>query len=304
MADASSLEFRAIVLFLLEGIPHHVAGTWQSRKKDAQRDTAERALALYCDQWGEQFVRFGGKMSYDKASYMQDTLRHCHAVQRRDIYNQAHFTFDGRTILELLVEHCCQHLDACRGVAPHWSISWEADMCIAFVEIELLGVPHKLAGIAKTSEILAREDVSSRALWYLQYPGFQERFEVDPISIAADTVRVAPPPSNWTIDIDSMSHEALEIAERKTAIMRVQNRLQQIFSRQLKAGVRVWEWNYETCTDSQAWTHFHRASVTVPVMDKTFRGDWASNQRDAQLDVIQHVTRALEEADATVKDNK
>lgn len=32
------------VSFLLDGVPHHVAGAWQQSKKLAQRDTAERCL--------------------------------------------------------------------------------------------------------------------------------------------------------------------------------------------------------------------------------------------------------------------
>ena len=44
MADNTNLEFRAQVSFLLDGVPHHVAGAWQQSKKLAQRDCAERCL--------------------------------------------------------------------------------------------------------------------------------------------------------------------------------------------------------------------------------------------------------------------
>lgn len=37
------------VSFLLDGVPHHVAGAWQQSKKLAQRDTAERCLGVGCE---------------------------------------------------------------------------------------------------------------------------------------------------------------------------------------------------------------------------------------------------------------
>merc|ERR1711971_183616 len=57
MADSATLEFRAVVAFLLEGVPHHVAGTWQLKKKDAQRDAAERALGLFVGRWSVEVLR-------------------------------------------------------------------------------------------------------------------------------------------------------------------------------------------------------------------------------------------------------
>merc|ERR1719272_787278 len=50
MANAVTLEFRATVSFILEGVPHHAAGAWHTSKKSAQRDAAERVLVMLKDQ--------------------------------------------------------------------------------------------------------------------------------------------------------------------------------------------------------------------------------------------------------------
>lgn len=48
-----ALEFRATVAFLLDAVPHHIAGAWHLSKKVAQRDAAERSLGLLVGRWGE-----------------------------------------------------------------------------------------------------------------------------------------------------------------------------------------------------------------------------------------------------------
>merc|ERR1712136_176230 len=45
--------FRATVAFMLDGVPHHVAGGWERSKKTAQRDAASRALGLFVGRWTE-----------------------------------------------------------------------------------------------------------------------------------------------------------------------------------------------------------------------------------------------------------
>ena len=38
--------------FLLDGIPHHVFGSWQPQKKLAQRDAAASSLSFFVGEWG------------------------------------------------------------------------------------------------------------------------------------------------------------------------------------------------------------------------------------------------------------
>merc|ERR1719443_1156367 len=63
MADSVTLEFRATVAFLLEGVPHHVAGSWRTSKKLAQRATAEQALRFFVGRWGSHLADYGAQAS-------------------------------------------------------------------------------------------------------------------------------------------------------------------------------------------------------------------------------------------------
>jgi len=264
MADAATLEFRAIVAFLLDGVPHHVAGIWQPKKQDAKRDAAERALELFHGRWGEQSGR----------EQEISTLSPSTVVMKAE---------------ELLTE-CCQNLDVCSATPPSWSVRWEAGTCRATVEMKLLGVPHQFAGADQISEEEARADVARRVLWYLRRPGFQDVFEPDPAGPAITTMKIPRPPTAWA---GSTADGAVEIAERKTAIMRVQNRLQQTF--ELRPGLSAWSWSYELDPDDEEWPVLCRASVSIPVIGKTFEGMWVRGQRDAQLDTLTQVTDFLDQ---------
>jgi len=285
MADAATLEFRAFVAFLLEGVPHHVAGTWQPKKKDAQRDAAERALGLFTGKRSDKALQ--GERSSSSAPLHIPRLPYT--------------TGSGAPVQlseeELLEEHC-RHSDACSSSPPCWSVCWAGDKCQAIIKMALLGVPHQFAGAAHSSEHGARADAARRVLWYLQIPGFQDAYEPDPLATAIVTRKIPSPPANWAHD--SVTEGALEVAERKTAIMRVQNRLQQTFSHELRPGLSVWSWTYEMESNDEGWPVLCRASVKIPVIGKTFRGNWIRGQRDAQLDTVRQVTLFLDELESSL----
>jgi len=275
MADAATLEFRAIVAFILEGVPHHIAGKWMPKKKDAQRDAAERALVLFAERWGEPNA----------------------PKVRRPSALPVHITATpGRVYEEVVFEKHCEQLEDCRSYAPVWTVHWDGAECHAVVAIQLLGVPHHLAGSKKPSEAAARKDVALRALWYLQHPDYQDQFEADPASHAIVSGKISAPPAEWCHD--PVAEGAEEVAERKTAIMRVQNRLQQMFSKELVPGVSVWSWNYEMENEESEHLAQCRASVCIPVLNKTFAGDWMRGQRDAQLETIKQVRKFLDAIEA------
>lgn len=271
MKDEATLEFRATVAFLLEGVPHHVAGSWQPKKRDAQRDTAERALNLFVGKWGE----------YISQKKQSPAPLPCPSSGTTQLY----------VLPEALLEEYCQQSDAC-SAQPSWSVSWVQGLCRATAKLTLLGVPHHFGGAACSSEEEARRDVAGKVLWYLQCPDFQDAYEPDPTTFATVAGNI-PPPSHW--DYDPVSESAMEAAERKTAIMRVQNRLQQTFAHRLRPGVSVWTWSYEMDPHDESWPTLCRASVHVPVIGKTFPGDWVRGQRDAQLDTVAQVNSFLDE---------
>jgi hypothetical protein len=271
MASKATLEYRAVIAFFLDGVPHHTAGAWHASKKAAQRDSADRALRLFVGRWGEELLQF----------------------QPNEISCSDASSLELKDDEEKLLQHFCVQNSICSSGSLQWSIDNNPTtcQCVAVVELNLFGVPHKLAGAPKSTEKEARIDAARRALWYLQCPGFEDLYEPEPL-----TSGTVPPAGNWLNDDESQ--EAMAEANRKTVVMRTQNRLQQTYARQLQ-GVAVWEWTYETDANSEAeWPPIFRAVVRIPVLGKSFSGNWIRGQRDAQIDAISQVNAFLDEEDS------
>lgn len=269
MADFSTLEFRAQVSFILDGVAHHVAGSWQSSKRQAQRDVAERCLVFFVGSWGAYLLDHGS----EDHSTMIGT--------------------DAKTPISSLDE-LCLNFPACRGQPPVWSREWDGDRCRVFVELSMLGVPHKFAGDYFSNEDAAKTDTAKRVLWYLHASGFEDMFEPDPESAAIAGNDMPPPPANWACPSEEC--DSMEAAQRKTALMRTQNRLQQTYGRQLKPGQSIWEWSYEADPADSSLHPRCKAKVYIPAADRSFEGDWALSQREAQLEACTHVSAFLDSA--------
>jgi len=276
MTDFTTLEFRATVAFVLDGVAHHVAGAWHLSKKFAQRDAAERALGFFVGVWGEALLaeldQAGQKCpppsNFNRVGHVQKEMR--------------------------VLEDYCKEAPSCAGSRPRWTLRWEGDRCIAVVEVRLLGVMHKLTGTDCSSAEAAYADTARRVLWYLRCPGFDDLYEANPTAPALAAREIPAPPANWATG-DTAEEDALNIAERKTALMRVQNRLQQAYARQLRPGQSVWEWSYETDSNDSGWPPLCRASVNIPVIGRSFTGDWTRGQRDAQISASAEVAAFLDQ---------
>jgi len=259
MTASNSLEFRASVAFLLDGVPHHVAGGWCSSKKLSQRDVAERSLVFFVGKWGEQLLAEDQDACSDAASRRAPS---------------------GRCSDMNALEDFCLSYPACGGALPRVTLSGSEGGHVAQVELMLLGVAHTFGGAARPTPDAARSDVARRMLWYFQAPGYQNIFAPD---VAAVKDRGIPvPPANWACS--EAEAKAQRNAERKTALMRVQNRLQQHLAKRLPAGQSVWEWSYELDECDKQWPPLCRTTVVVPAMGETFVGPWARGQRSAQIE--------------------
>merc|ERR1712232_817364 len=101
------------------------------------------------------------------------------------------------------------------------------------------------------------------------------------------------PPRSWATDVSG--DDAQKVVERKTFVMRLQNRLQQLFARYIRQGDPVLIWDYEMNTrGGQCGPPLYRATVRVPLINRMFTGAWAQGQRDAQLDTCQQVCQLLD----------
>jgi hypothetical protein len=286
----SSLEFRAKVAFLLDGVPHHVLGTWQTSKLRAKRDVAERALCLFVSCWGRM-----AELEHDEKYESKDSPRH-----------QPEEGQDGEAVeaaaaveeVQLLARFCSsppapgQPALVSSEVPHRWSHTREGATCQAFVEIELLGVAHMFSGRPAASLNDACRDTACRVLWYLQCPGFEECFEPDLRPGSAKDIR--EPPADWMRDSVLQQDDEKEAAEKKTVLMRLQNRLQQNYARQIQAGKSAICWTYERDTADQNGHPAVRATAYIPAADRSFTSGWQKSQREAQLDASDCVSKFLD----------
>lgn len=278
------LEFRATVAFLLDGVPHHVVGAWKHSKKLAQRDTAERTLALFVNRWGELVQDARPDDVADRFSEQSHE-----APSRSETSTIAR---DQGSEVDLL-EDFCGRLWPELVPPPRWSHTLDGSgLFQAFVEISLFNVPHMFPGKLCITQADAKADAARRALWYLQCPGFEDLFEPDPEFVKAAAQTIPDVSSCWTRDVTEEGEEQ-QLAERKTTVMRIQNRLQQAYARQLEAGTSVWYWSYDRHPRDKGWPPLFRATVHVPLANKTFTGTWMRGQREAQIDACAHIGEFL-----------
>uniref|UniRef100_A0A7S0ZY30 Uncharacterized protein n=1 Tax=Noctiluca scintillans TaxID=2966 RepID=A0A7S0ZY30_NOCSC len=178
-ADFAGREFRATVAFLLDGLPHHIVGSWQRSKKLAQRDAAERTLGLLIGRWGSHLLQ-PNEGTRDEAD------RSCASDTSCGSSSNAADGF-GR------------QLPSCVTSPIGWMLHWdkEGDLCRAIVQVELLGVPHQFAGKYCEKEQEARADVARGLLWYLQVAGFEELVEINAEAATSCLQDIPLPPANW-----------------------------------------------------------------------------------------------------------
>jgi len=286
MANAVTLEFRATVSFMVEGVPHHAAGCWQNSKKNAQRDAAERVLGLLAGHWGAYATSAEAKSTAAKLPALTET-----AVAKLSAFAA---TLAGES----------------GGEPLHWRCSSSEEGWQAIVDLNLFGgLTHTLQGSVTDDMVSAREDTAERALWYLKVPGYENMFEIDNETALAETPASGAMPAEdvWRREgqgtkSDAPSDAQQRAAEQKTLVMRVQNRLQRMYGKQLPSGVSVWEWSYETSPITNGTIPFCRAMVRVAVIDKEFEGQWLRGQKYAQQDTCNRVIEFLDAEDQ--KDQK
>jgi hypothetical protein len=302
----NSLEFRATVAFVLAGVPHHVAGVWMPSKKRAQRDAAERALGMYVKSGASPLHRAASSPTTASSASGTSTPK---TVEEEDWATSvrtgsicwADWTGleadleDGlQTEVDILKDHCFKK----GSPPPVWSYKFDdANGCQAFVEIKLQGVSHTFSGQWCSDEEMAEVDVAKRVLWYLQVPGSQDTFEPD-FDFARAAAQKIPEPetTSWVKDSESegeVQQVAEQLAERKTTIMRVQNKLQQTYARQLEPGASVWQWSYVRDKRDKQYPPRFRAVVTVPLAKRSFSSDWIRGQREAQIDACEKLHEFL-----------
>jgi hypothetical protein len=275
MANAVTLQFRATVSFMYSGIPHHSTGAWQSSKKTAQRDAAERVLAMLKSQQG---------------------------IYAEGMCQQAACSFQSSAVDKLIA--FCENLTGQQDAEPlQWSCTQNGEGWQATVELCVHGdVLHTLQGSICSSSQAAMEDTANRALWYFNAPSHLYAYEVSREAVAQDTLDL-PSAESWhreglVAEADLYRSETQQrTAEQKTTLMRVQNQLQKKFGKELPTGAPVWTWSYDyspMTEQSVSIIPLCRARVCIAGSNFEFQSQWHRGQKQAQLDVCAQVAEYLD----------
>jgi len=281
------LRFRATVAFVFNDVPHHFSGSWQTSKKKAQRDTAERVRRSFARTF--ESANEGGILKFPIAPSMLPQ--------------------------DLLQEFCTATSAGCEtSDANH--VQWKLERVQeggerfrATVTFCIRGCHHGFRGGWSNSASSARRDTAERVLWYF---GQAEEAFIAPSTPADQDTVVSPctltrfntqSPTGGETDSgtaffngceETTSEVQHQPEEDRTILMRVQNSLQKAFAQETCPGNRVWLWSYtQDCRDPQ----FFRAHVEVPSWNRSFQGNWCRGKKQAQrsacLVLKQHLDQML-----------
>jgi len=197
--SAGTLEFRATVAFALDEVPHHVVGGWHVSKKAAQRDTADRALGFFIGAWGEALLsEASGRPAVEPQG--EQSLCSSSGPDSRASASSRLSPFALSSGESQRLEEFCISNPSCGGKGPAWTLRHDAGHFIASADLEILGVPHRLAGVPRGSEKDAIDAAARRILWYLRCPGFENVCELDPQALAITELDIPAPPADWIGD--------------------------------------------------------------------------------------------------------
>lgn len=282
LQEDSLLHFRASVSFVFGQVPHHFSGNWQSSKKKAQRDAAERVRRYLAKRTDAAKPEGVPQVPKPKKPILPDGV-HKELGQLQDRAENAGHS----DVLEWEIEERRSE-EASTG-------SLEFRLVLTF---HMHGLPHNFAGGWCSSSKVAKADGVSRVLWYFGLEkGFSSHID------HANQVAEGPLPAQLQgAQLPNASTSAdpgpvAAVVEEKTVLMQVQNILQKTFAKDTPAGEKVWVWSYEPDdTDPQLF----RALAEVPALGRTFYGDWCKGKKLAQRNACLVVKAFLEQAQKRV----
>jgi hypothetical protein len=325
----SSLHFRATTAFLLDGIPHHVLGGWWPSKKQAQRDAAERSLGFFVGRYGEELAKSPSKgdeaafnlgeanviidavaafyeakkegFTFEESDEVVILQRFCGHPLRWNCRWEAQP--DGEALCQATVEldflgtphvfagrkfdnKAAARADTARRVlwylhCPGFEDIYQADHELVKIMAQEIPEPAASAWPPLTGQVLTSSTAYSSDN---ESSGFRSPSNCpSPSTESRDSLPGSP--SLSPTDRPDQS----ELLERKTVVMRLQNRLQKIFAKQLTPGKSVWSWQYDRNQDGM-----YRASVHIALLEKTFSGGWAIGHQTAQMEACQELLTFLD----------
>jgi len=178
------LAHRAVMSFLCNGVPQHVAGGWEVCKKTARQSAAEVALAKLQGRHSS--------MPEDEPADICVDLSHLHASSKNEMGSTSK---DFIKKLEAHTRHC--QIITSSSVAWAWEQDQASGCSRALVKIALLGMEHTFVGPYMASAELASAELSRRVLWFLGYRTCRGMYVVDRRRWVQSACQVPAAPEQW-----------------------------------------------------------------------------------------------------------
>jgi len=325
----SSLQFRATTSFILDGVPHHVLGGWWASKKQSQRDAAERALAFFVGMCGQEVLTNADKMSSGGLAgreanasspaglineetevltlqrFLGDSMEvrwNCRWEAQTDLARpdmealcRASVEFNCLGVPHVFAGKPCTTKAAARADTARrvlWYLHCPGYECLFEADHEQVktlaqAIPEPVAGMwppGQGSQEAA--GVTFGAASPSSTIASSSEHDFDSSSLTGSPSASTPGASPG----QRKSAEQSELLERKTTVMRLQNRLQKIFAKQLTPGRSVWCWLYEKSDRDGTF----QASVQIDLLDRTFTGGWATTHQAAHMEACQKLSAFLD----------
>eukprot|EP00747_Dinoflagellata_sp_TGD_P184025 gnl/TRDRNA2_/TRDRNA2_39331_c0_seq1.p1 gnl/TRDRNA2_/TRDRNA2_39331_c0~~gnl/TRDRNA2_/TRDRNA2_39331_c0_seq1.p1 ORF type:complete len:357 (-),score=69.67 gnl/TRDRNA2_/TRDRNA2_39331_c0_seq1:182-1252(-) len=282
-----TLQFRATVSFVFNDVPHHFAGGWQTSKKKAQRDTAER-VRHYLAKRNNAKPEPTSVQAVNHSRLPDDVLGELKAANM------------GEQLCGAASDAVLDWKIADRIAAESGVIEYRATVTFA-----VHGVPHHFGGAWCSSQeggaIAAKQDTADRVLWYFGQSEDDFVYCDKPLSmrVPGQQTSVIAPPSD--APVGNTQNSASNAADDKTVLMQVQNALQKHFAKETPPGHRVWLWSYQPePNDPQLF----RAHVEIPGWARTFQGAWCRGKKLAQRNACLVVKQYLEEVEGKMQSQR
>lgn len=335
LEQGNSLEFRATVSFVLGDVPHHFCGGWQSSKKKAQRDTAERVT-----RYLQQARAAGAPLQAEESTSSAANVPAHAALHPRELPDEVLRELAAthpealRSGLQLPEAPLCSEATTADGAsadgsgALEWKIERRAgeagsEEVRATVTFYIHEVPHHFCGSwcpilapgadgadtaqasRPTAEQAAMRDTAERVLWY--FDRSEEGFAAMERTVVNDRMMpplVAPGPGAEAAVVSraaGASATSTASSPEKLSVLDDKTVLMQVQNVLQKVFAR------DTPPGQRVWLwsyeadpsdpQLFRACVGIPSWgNRTFTGEWCRGKKLAQRKACLVVKAALEAA--------
>mmetsp|Transcript_72535 Transcript_72535/g.172973 ORF Transcript_72535/g.172973 Transcript_72535/m.172973 type:complete len:578 (+) Transcript_72535:61-1794(+) len=187
------LMFRAVVGFLRNGVPHHIAGEWYTCKKHARQSAAEVALGVVRSEITEELrhsqalVDVAGLLPAPRSESVRAPATAQHVQMLEEIAGEKFdATADGRG-------------------APQWQVRSEGPeeagseaAYFASVTLPMMDMPYTFHGPLSETPDAAKAELARRVLWYLGFGRCRGFYVPNRAELMSSGCQVPESPRYWS----------------------------------------------------------------------------------------------------------